>query len=428
MTSDNNIKYRVMKAINTLSVLIFFLVAVACSSESDTIMNDIDKEVATTSEVYASVDFSFITTRTGATTKASSSAVADEAETATDTESSISNCYIAVFEYSGSAAGKYLGSRFYESGQIQSLTSSSYEMNGGLIFKIPENVSERKDLLFVAIANVNNGTIPTSEEITYSRLMGLTLTENPTVLVKVGEIKLEKNDDGDYLLDSKKCIQISKNISDLGKDETKAESSVSYANVVIPVKQRTAAIMLKSFTLKKDASGEEGSTPMDVTITNVMLSNTKMLGKVSGELSAYSGFDYELFASDPANLNSINGFDNWGGYEAYNNALKETSEDINKYRFYTYENTSEQEKVSMNIAYDYTTSDGKKISKTFSFTIKSPSDHGFVEEVWANHLYEISVEITNEVASVGVECYTQDWKDGGSYNAELRPSSTSNNN
>ena len=82
----------------------------------------------------------------------------------------------------------------------------------------------------------------------------------------------------------------------------------------------------------------------------------------------------------------------------------------------------------MNITYEYSTSDGKIVSKEFSFTIKSPSDYGFVEEVWANHLYEISVEITNEVASVGVECYTQNWKDGGSYNAELRPSSTSNNN
>ena len=427
MTSDNNIKYRVMKAINTLSVLIFFLVAVACSSESDTIMNDIDKEVATTSEVYASVDFSFITTRTGATTKASSSVEAGDAETATDTESSISNCYIAVFEYSGNAAGKYLGSRSYDYKEIM-VGTSGYEMKGGLIFKIPEEVSERKDLLFVAIANVNPGTIPTSGEMTYSRLMGLTLTENPTVLVKVGEIKLEKNDAGDYLLDGKKCIQISKNILDLGKDATKAESSVSYANVVIPVKQRTAAIMLKSFTLKKDASGKEDSTPMDVTITNVTLSNTKMLGKVSGELTSYSGEDYELFASEFANLNSINEFDNWGGYEEYNKVLKNSSNDINKYRFYTYENRDDETKIKMNITYEYSTSDGKIVSKEFSFTIKSPSDYGFVEEVWANHLYEISVEITNEVASVGVECYTQNWKDGGSYNAELRPSSTSNNN
>lgn len=36
-----------MKIINTLSVLFFLLFAVACTSESDTIMNDIDKEVET---------------------------------------------------------------------------------------------------------------------------------------------------------------------------------------------------------------------------------------------------------------------------------------------------------------------------------------------------------------------------------------------
>ena len=42
-----------MKIINTLSVLFFLLFAVACTSESDTIMNDIDKEVETTTEKVA---------------------------------------------------------------------------------------------------------------------------------------------------------------------------------------------------------------------------------------------------------------------------------------------------------------------------------------------------------------------------------------
>ena len=49
-------KCRVMKIINTLSVLFFLLVAVACSSEGDTIMNDIDKEVEASSEAVAFFD------------------------------------------------------------------------------------------------------------------------------------------------------------------------------------------------------------------------------------------------------------------------------------------------------------------------------------------------------------------------------------
>ena len=49
-----------MKIINTLSVLFFLLFAVACTSESDTIMNDIDKEVETTTEKVAVFDISFM--------------------------------------------------------------------------------------------------------------------------------------------------------------------------------------------------------------------------------------------------------------------------------------------------------------------------------------------------------------------------------
>lgn len=375
-----------MKAINTLSVLFFLFIAVACSSESDTIMNDLDKDVQGVSEMYASVDFSFLTTQTGVATKASELTSGDSIG-GTKTEQSISNCYIAVFEYANDAAGKFLGSRSY-----------GKTMNEGIIFKIPENINDRKDLLFVAIANVKEGTIPTSGEMTYERLMNLELTENPTDLVKVGERILLKGQNGDYTLDGKRFIQISKNVLDFD-NSTKSDATVSYANLEIPVKQRTAAIMLKSFEVNKKASNSK-EDKVDAKITNVSLKNVKMKGKVNGE---NINKDVTLYSDVEANLGQIN-----------------------DYRFYAYENTSEEAKTEMHIAYEYKTSDGKTVNRTFSFTIKSPEAGDRVDAVWANHLYEISVTITNEIAKVDVQCYTKDWEKGGSYEVTLKPSTSSN--
>lgn len=386
MILETILKYRVMKAINTLSVLFFLFIAVACSSESDTIMNDLDKDVQGVSEMYASVDFSFLTTQTGVATKASELTSGDSIG-GTKTEQSISNCYIAVFEYANDAAGKFLGSRSY-----------GKTMNEGIIFKIPENINDRKDLLFVAIANVKEGTIPTSGEMTYERLMNLELTENPTDLVKVGERILLKGQNGDYTLDGKRFIQISKNVLDFD-NSTKSDATVSYANLEIPVKQRTAAIMLKSFEVNKIANGSNKET-VEATITSISLENVKMYGKVKGE---NTNNDVTLYSDVEAN-----------------------SSQINDYRFYAYENTSKGTKTMMHITYEYNTSDGKTVNRTFSFTIKSPEAGTQVDAVWANHLYEISVTITNEIAKVDVQCYTKDWEKGGSYEVTLKPSTSSN--
>lgn len=396
MILETILKYRVMKAINTLSVLFFLFIAVACSSESDTIMNDLDKDVQGVSEMYASVDFSFLTTQTGVATKASELTSGEDNE-GTDTEQSISNCYIAVFEYANNSAGKFLGSRSYDNTNIKA-ESSVYKMNGGIIFKIPENINDRKDLLFVAIANVNAGTIPTSGEMTYDGLMDLQLTENPTALVKVGEKILLKGQNGDYTLDGKRFIQLSKNVLDFD-NSTKSDATVSYANLEIPVKQRTAAIMLKSFEVNKSASNSNKET-VEATITNVSLENVKMYGKVNGE---NTNKDVTLYSEVQADLSQIN-----------------------DYRFYAYENTSTEYKTKMHIDYEYKTSDSKTVNRTFSFTIKSPEAGTQVDAVWANHLYEISVTITNEIAKVDVQCYTKDWEKGGSYEVTLKPSTSSN--
>ncbi|WP_255418433.1 hypothetical protein [Parabacteroides sp. AM08-6] len=40
----------------------------------------------------------------------------------------------------------------------------------------------------------------------------------------------------------------------------------------------------------------------------------------------------------------------------------------------------------------------------------------------ANHLYKLNVTITNEVVDVDVQCYTNDWKEGGDLSAVVKPS------
>ena len=88
------------------------------------------------------------------------------------------------------------------------------------------------------------------------------------------------------------------------------------------------------------------------------------------------------------------------------------------YRFYTYQNTADATMITI----PYVNGDGK--DQTISFSVKTPdtSGNGYSETVKAGYLYRINVEITNNVANVAVQCYTQDWEEGGSYDIVLKPS------
>lgn len=343
-------KYRVMKALNILSVLFFLLVATACSSESDTIMNDIDKEVETASEVYASFGVSLaasdIQTRAGENTEA-----------ANENESMVKNCYIAVFE---NEEGKLLGSKLYNSNDIE-VSENGYTLKKNIVFKVPAN-DERKDLTIVAVANISESSITGIQNLSYSGLMDFTLTEDPDMLVKVGKLDIAS---GDY-------------------DSYMTISSSMYPEKVTPitieVAQRSAAIELNELTITSSIG-----TVSDIKVTAIKLINKKFSTKVGRSLE---------------NNNDIR------DTEAV------TVDKDGNYRLYTYSNKSASQKTALYFEYSYNLN-GKTETGKCTFTIKTPDNGQDVEQVEANHLYKLNVKITNGVATATIKCSTKDWNEGG---------------
>lgn len=344
-------KYRVMKALNILSVLFFLLVATACSSESDTIMNDIDKEVEAASEVYASFGVSLaasdIQTRAGENTEA-----------ANENESMVKNCYIAVFE----ERGKLLGSKLYNGSDIE-VSKKGYTLKKNIVFKVPAN-GERKDLTIVAVANISEPSIARIQNLSYSGLMDFTLTEDPGMLVKVGQLDIASGEYDSYMTIS----------SSMYPEEV--------TPITIEVAQRSAAIELNELTITSSI-GEVSN----ITVTAIQLKNKNFSTKVDGYVENYSDIS------------------------AQNEKVTSENGELKNYRLYTYSNKSASQKTALYFEYSYNLN-GKPETGKCTFTIKTPTDNGDVEKVVANHLYKLNVTITNGVATATIQCSTKDWNEG----------------
>lgn len=340
-------KYRVMKALNILSVLFFLLVATACSSESDTIMNDIDKEVEAASEVYASFGVSLAAS--DIQTKAD-----EKTEAANPNESTVNNCYIAVFE----EGGKLLGSKLYNGNDIE-VSDNGYTLKKNIVFKVPAN-GERKDLTIVAVANISK-SITGIQNLSYNDLMNFTLTEDPDMLVKVGQLDIASGKYDDYM----------------------TISSSMYPEKVTPitieVAQRSAAIELNKLTIESSIG-----TVSDIKVTAIKLINKKFSTKVGA---------------------SLENNDDIRDTEAV------TVDKDGNYRLYTYSNESATQKTALYFEYSYKLN-GKLETGKCEFTIKTPTGSDDVEKVDANHLYKLNVTITNGVATATIQCSTKDWNEG----------------
>lgn len=342
-------KYRVMKALNILSVLFFLLVATACSSESDTIMNDIDKEVEAASEVYASFGVSLAAS--DIQTKAT-----ENTEAANKNESTVKNCYIAVFE----EGGKLLGSKLYNGSDIE-VSKNGYTLNKNIVFKVPAN-DERKDLTIVAVANISEPSIARIQNLSYSDLMDFTLTEDPGMLVKVGKLDIASGDYDSYMTIS----------SSMYPEEV--------TPITIEVAQRSAAIELNELTIESSIG-----TVSDIKVTAIKLINKNFSTKVGG---------------------SLENNDDIRDTEAV------TVDKDGNYRLYTYSNESATQKTALYFEYSYKLN-GKLETGKCEFTIKTPVEGGSdVEQVEANHLYKLNVKITNGVATATIQCSTKDWNEG----------------
>lgn len=327
-----------MKTINNiLSVLFFLLIAVACTSESDTMLNDIEKEVGSTSERVAMFDFSF----TGLNTRSSSSlGDADQtepADTETSTEASISNCFIAAIDNDDNV----LASVFYDNLSQSGLDAT---IGGHMIIK----VNKEQPLRFVAVANLyNNAKVSLLNCTTLNAIYNVPLVgEHPNTLVKVGISESISNyKTSDKILNH--------------EDEGEAQCTT----VKIPVTQRAAAIELAEFNVENAAN---------VTVNSLRLLDFKEQALVKGEKED-SGFNSTNIVK-PTDTN-----------ERYPNSEKPTYGSYDKIRFYSYDNSSVDNPTSLEINY---TVDGVEYSRVYEIKTNG------VTKVVGGNLYKLYVTVS----------------------------------
>lgn len=363
-----------MKLKNILSIFCFLFVAVACSSEDD-MMNDVDLEVKSASEVYASLNVSL------GTGNIPTKAVENEGtENPTVNESAVRNCYLAVFDAN---TKKLLASRLYNEPK-SSGDNVTYVLNDNIVFKVSSLEAEYPDLLLVAIAhmNSNEGAYADYSSIsqvqvcsTYEELMAVSLKEDPTVLVKVGELTIEKGKFGDY-------VNVSKEMISQGGGKNRIQ---------IDVKQRSAGIELENLNVISAAGKVDNIKVTSLQLMN-MVSSSKVGSQIENPDTEYSEIrtTEDITSEDQIQLPNLLGS-----------------------RFYTYENpVSNANKTKLRIEYSYTLN-GKKETGSSIFTIKTPADNAvgyYTEEVKANHIYKLTVNITNGVVNVTMKLATKDWK------------------
>lgn len=360
-----------MKLTNILVVISIFFALSACSMEDDTVMNDVDKEIQNNIDAYASFDLALNSGNVA--TKAS--ATEGDAVGPNEKENRVSNCYLAVFNYT---SGELLASYFYKGGEENDITPTAqgnYTLNTHLSFKVFKN--EKPKLRFVAITNVQSTVDPAYGDVaslgslqactTYNELMGATLQEDPYALIKVGETELEANN-----------YQTSSSLAQNHEDFCKS--------VIIPVYQRTASVELAKFVVKK----RNGSVDTEVGVSDVKV----QLQLMNIKTTVKSGSASEILAIGEERVN----------------ALAWSSKDTEASRMYTYANSDQSNKTRLKIAYKL---NGEQ--KYAYYTIKSPAaNQSYTEEVKANTLYKLDVTIINEVVNVVIKCYTKDWINGGS--------------
>ena len=264
-----------MKLKNIISIVSFLFIVVACSMEEDTMMNDINKEVQESSKAVATFNISFSTPAQAGVQTRSSSISSGESVLGTENEYSVRNCYVAVFD---AVAGNLLASCWNGKDEMGTGSISdklvTYSLNKTITIKVPEKETDRPKLRFVAVAQINPNEgqyaeMSSLEDLqnctTYDDLMNCPLQEQPTVLVKVGEV---------IMSDYNATTSVVNNIS---------------SKVEIPVYQRSAAVELTSFEV------ENGN---DVSVVGLQLINVALTAKVKGAITDDIENPYPMYGRD----------------------------------------------------------------------------------------------------------------------------------
>lgn len=356
------------------------------------------QENLSSEEVYAVIRPS-LSAGEGLSTKASSVEEETSGETYFQDEMEVKECFVFVVN-----GNDIIGRRHY-SGTTEIVASSgNYMLDGDILVKVPKDNQPTLTVYAVGMRRDNTSYFASNifpSVTTLSSLKAEVVGKNSmdegnslTDFIKVGESTVAP-----YSETNKNGYGTSERTSDFEHDD----GSVPCGKVSINLKLRLAAIEIVSFKIKDS----KGSVSFDSETSDNASKTRKVVT------------DIQLGSDDPnKGAQIVNTILNEGevaikvrSYTSYKkawdkmNAKDQADSNPIGYRFYTYQNTEFPTMITI----PYTDTEGVKSSITFSVKTPSTSELGYVEEVLANHLYRISVEIKNNVASVDVQFYTQDW-------------------
>lgn len=401
--------------LKNIALGIGFLAAMfSCSMEDDIIQNDNGMNSVDGEEVYAALQFN-ISSKTELVTKSSSvSGPTDGTDNdVKNNEMAVNHCFVFVAD--GDAI---IGSRHYTSPDMES-SDGKYTLKKHILVKVPKNNQPTLKVYVVGMKSDNGSYFETN---IFSKATSLNALKSSVVgknaadegnslsdFIKVGEGVIYPYDatiHSDGYQSSDKTTQFECN-----------GGEVKCGNADITLALRAAAIEIASFKIK-DSKGNysfDSETANSASATREVVKDIQLGTKEEGK----GGQIVNTVLDAGEATSKVRSYTSYlTGYNEMSAEEKEKSNPMG-YRFYTYQNTVDATMITI----PYVNGDGKE--QSISFSVKTPdtsSGNGYSETVKAGYLYRINVEITNNVANVTVQCYTQDWEEGGSYDIVLKPS------
>lgn len=393
-----------MKIKTIISSICLMLLAISCSMDDDDMLNDVGGIIAQESGTDMYAGFSFdLTSGAGLSTKT----ITDEGKDSDYSESQanelkVEKCFVVVAN-----GDEILGNRMYTEHEISG-DNSEYTLSTHITVKVPANkppltvfvIGYYKDSFDSKCWNKNM-----TENVSLSSFTSLSALEN-SVLGKKEVGGTSGNSLSDYIKTGKETITGYYASDKMADFHNKEHCSA----VHIPLTLRAAAIELMSFTLfGANTTAEQRKEPN--TYASVALSTTRKDGKstTTNKGNPIKAEEIRAFVTDveideqvintvlsPDQDELINKVTEPTSFlKAYESKEdKESSHPLN-HRFYSYENTKEETKVT--IKYQVNNVPGE-----CTFVI------GEKDRIQAGHLYQLHVTIINTTATL--KLVTSDWK------------------
>ena len=361
-----------MKLKNILSMVCFLCLAVSCSMDDETVMNDISKEIEATQgegkEAFVAVQMNF-------GELATKSVTAGNSDNTTDQE--INN--LALFLLDGD---NVINKAFFEKDQFTRDEDGTLKTSEGEVFGF---LTKKKNTLsMIAVANTDANILA---KTTRSAIETYAATlDNCTKYKEVNNFGWLKKD-GQTAYPGYEKIN--------GADGALAQAP---AFVKIVLQQSYARVELASFNVKRN---EETTKDVSVKLTGVKLYNINTNGQVNGTEKNFSGKDdsfpnltFSCMTSEEACKTE----------KGLNLLVNNASDHYFRTFAYNYKNSDDSDKMKMEISYEVGVNKYTKVCVIEGRTAD-------LQAVEAGYIYRLNLTVTvkaNEV-DCDVVCYTQDW-------------------